>query len=129
VWRTGSGLTNRWVQATGTIPNDFANSLSLKARMKVAAGGSTQNLQNWQLYLGVFNDGDSEVWNIAGPDTFGSLSLGTTWQTITLKNVSMPTAHGVNSYVACAWGIGANSITTTSDIYLGDLYFEYVATY
>lgn len=130
VWRAGTGLTYKWVQATGTIPQDFARDLVIKARVKVRAGGSDHDLANWQFYFGIYNDGDGEAWNISGPDTLPSTGVSTVWKTLVLKSIpTLPSTTGPGSYMSCNFGIGANSITTTSDIYLGDLWAEYTAAY
>lgn len=130
VWRAGSNLTYKWVQANGTIPQDFARNLVIKARLKVVTGGSATNLTQWQFYCGIFADGSDETWNVSNPDTLGTNVIGTTWKTITLKSLAtLPAGMGAGSYVACNFGIGANTVTLASDIYLADLWMEYDAAF
>ena len=129
-WKsTGSSVTNRWVQATGRIPQDYKSGLSIKARLKVVDGGASQDIQNWQIYLQIANDGASDTWNVWSPLSLASTTIGTTWQTIDLTAPTLPGGTGAGSHIAVNFGVGSVGRTWSSDIILGDIWLEYTAVY
>jgi hypothetical protein len=129
-WKsTGTTVTNRWVQATGSIPMDYASGLSIKMRVKVVDGGASQNLQAWQYYVQICNDAYGDTWNVAAPSAFGSTTIGTAWTTITIATPIMPGGTGAGSHVALNIGPGATAVSWSSDILLGDIWLEYTPSY
>lgn len=127
-WQAGT-TTFKWLAYYGQVPSDFTGSLVIKARLKVVDGGSSQNIQNWQSYLDVYMDGEDNTFSVANPDTFGSTSIGTTWQTVTIKSVSMPGSNGAGSNIYGYFGPGANSVTWGSDLLCGGVWAEYTSAY
>ena len=129
-WKsTGSSVTNRWVQATGRIPQDYKSGLSIKARLKVVDGGTSQDIQNWQIYLQIANDGAADTWNVWSPLSLASITIGTTWQTVELTAPTLPGGTGAGSHVAVNFGVGSVGRTWGSDIILGDIWLEYTSVY
>lgn len=128
-WKSATSQTYRWLAYYGHVPADYTGSLVIKARLKVVDGGSSVNIQNWQSYLDVYMDGEDNSFSVANPDTFGSTSIGTTWQTVTIKSVSMPGSNGAGSNIYGYFGPGGTAVTWGSDVLCGGVWCEYDAAY
>ena len=124
---TGTGVTYRWLGAWCQVPQDWQSGTTGAVKVRLRAASGTVNIQNWQVYIANNSEGGSEVWNVAGPDTFGSTSIGTNWTTITLKAVTSATLTAAGQHIAVNFGPGANSVTWAADVIVADMWFEYTA--
>ena len=126
---TGAGVTYRWLAAWCQVPQDWQAGTGGAVKVRLRAASGTVNIQNWQVYIANNSEGGGEVWNVAGPDTFGSTSIGTSWTTLTLKAVTTTTLTAAGQHIAVNFGVGANSVTWAADLIVAELWFEYTSTY